>query len=278
MAIEGNQVIVTGTQVPINGSHIGKVYETRTSAMLRNIKNHSEYFECPKLAKAGLNAIINAPLVVGETCYGCLAVANENADAFTAQDMVTLTSLARCLASYLLLHDQLEQLAELVLKDPLTRLHNRRYFEECMDSCWDAWANRGQRFSLVMLDIDHFKEVNDSYGHPFGDFVLREVAGILRASARAQDVVARMGGEEFSLILTDISQEQALSIAERLRRRVEAHDFTLNDERIGVTISLGVASTREDHVSHDALTLDADTSLYAAKGSGRNRVKPNAAA
>lgn len=274
MAIEGNQAIATGASLPVDGSFLGHTFVTRQGGYLHHIEK-SPYFECPKLSSGGILSIVNAPMVVGERCFGCLAIGRRDPEGVGARDVTILGALARCLASYLLLHEQIDKLSELALKDPLTRLHNRRFFEETIAAAWQSWSARGRRFALVIIDIDHFKAINDTYGHPFGDKVLCDVAELLRAEARPQDAVTRMGGEEFALILTDVTQDQALAVAERVRGAVEAHLFEESGNTVRVTISLGVATANSSHSSHDALTLEADTMLYAAKEAGRNRVWPD---
>lgn len=151
--------------------------------------------------------------------------------------------------------------------DGLTRLYNRRVFDISLAQEQARSQRTGSPLCFVMADIDHFKVVNDTYGHPAGDEVLRELAGLLRQGSRNMDIPVRLGGEEFGLLLPGTSLEDAARIAERLRAAVEAHKFPGID---GLTISLGVALYRG---AGSDIALDADQAMYRAKQNGRNRVE-----
>jgi diguanylate cyclase (GGDEF)-like protein len=128
--------------------------------------------------------------------------------------------------------------------------------------------------SLVMFDIDHFKQVNDRFGHPAGDFVLSKLAVVVNECIRAEDTLARYGGEEFALLLRDASEKQAFVCAERIRRVIEITDFTTNGQRIPITSSFGVATfTGTEFSSPEELVEAADQFLYKSKRGGRNRVE-----
>ncbi len=124
-----------------------------------------------------------------------------------------------------------------------------------------------------MLEVDHFKQFNDTFGHPAGDEVLRQLARVLADTRRANDVVARYGGEEFAVILVDTAKFTAAKVAERVRDRVSGHDFSEAAPRAGkLSVSIGVATFPDDGADAEALVRAADTALYAAKRAGRNRV------
>ncbi|MGV0817102.1 diguanylate cyclase [Martelella sp. AMO21009] len=152
--------------------------------------------------------------------------------------------------------------------DALTGVLNRRGFGDRIEVELPVIDNP---VSLVLCDIDHFKSINDLYGHDQGDVVLREVGAVLRQNARKHDIIGRLGGEEFAILMPDTDSEAALQFAERLRAAVEAHHYGLPDGATGVTASFGVA-TREPSESWNALFKNADTRLYVAKRGGRNRV------
>ena len=124
---------------------------------------------------------------------------------------------------------------------------------------------------MVIADIDHFKNINDTHGHTFGDDVICEVARTLQRTARAQDIVARIGGEEFAIIHTNTNHDKALCIAERLRAGIEARRFLSEGEVVPVRLSLGVATSTGPYDSARALMIGADAALYDAKNTGRNR-------
>jgi diguanylate cyclase (GGDEF)-like protein len=162
------------------------------------------------------------------------------------------------------------------LTDELTGLSNRRMFNYLIE----REINRSRRYrrplSLVMIDIDHFKKINDTWGHPVGDLVLRQLGGLMRENFRRLDVPVRYGGEEFAVILPETTLEEAIHFAERFRVTVEKAAFINGRERIPVTISLGVATVGNSPVAEeldaDALLQMADKALYQAKQSGRNRI------
>ncbi|KAA0593957.1 diguanylate cyclase (GGDEF)-like protein [Azospirillum lipoferum] len=154
--------------------------------------------------------------------------------------------------------------------DPLTELPNRRHMIERLEAELCRVGRNGGGFALIMLDIDHFKEVNDAFGHAAGDFVLVETADLLRRNLRGHDLCARWGGEEFLILLPDADQVQAEAVAEKLRQLVAHHPIVHQNHGISVTLSLGVAAYHQGR-SADACIQAADDALYIAKRAGRNR-------
>lgn len=161
-------------------------------------------------------------------------------------------------------NDQLETLAS---TDLLTGLKNRRFFQEKMAEKLLLFQEKQRYFSLLVVDIDHFKSVNDTYGHPIGDLVLGNLAGLLQSVSRGTDVVARYGGEEFVIILSDCEEEQASGIAEEYRSQVASADWG----EYNITVSIGAATVVEED-TEKSLFQRADNALYASKTGGRNRV------
>lgn len=165
------------------------------------------------------------------------------------------------------------RLAEQVGSDPLTGCMNRRSLEATLRADLRQARRRGSTVAAVAVDLDHFKTINDSRGHVVGDVVLQQVAGIFKSTARDTDAVARIGGDEFVIILGDTGWQGALMFAERVRRRVDDSTFGPPGTSLAVTISVGVALARGiDPVSTDMLLKEADVALYRAKTAGRNRV------
>jgi len=160
------------------------------------------------------------------------------------------------------------RLEEASITDGLTGLKNHRAFQESLTYHWQMVQRNGQPLSLIMLDIDYFKQFNDKYGHPAGDELLRQVSAVLRDSARAYDVAARYGGEEFAVLLPNTSLDEAIAAAERLREQIE----TISNRYSSITASFGVACIHLGHSMPATLLYQADHALYAAKRSGRNRV------
>ena len=176
-------------------------------------------------------------------------------------------------------HDNLEenfqrQMYDSALRDGLTKTFNKRYFTDRLHAEF-AFAHRHESpLVLCMMDLDHFKSVNDTYGHLAGDYVLQTLAGLIQASVRAEDVFARYGGEEFAVISRGITVESAIIMGERIRHAVEQHAFGWNNERMPITLSLGLAGLPNPMINSPAeLVAAADEALYDAKHGGRNQVK-----
>ncbi|QSV46779.1 diguanylate cyclase [Geobacter benzoatilyticus] len=167
-----------------------------------------------------------------------------------------------------------DMLRTLSITDPLTHLHNRRHLMEMVEKEFQRASRKGAHLSLIILDIDYFKKVNDTYGHQEGDRVLTILADIVRRRLRSYDLAARYGGEEFVLLLPETPVHEALPIAERLRLEVQEHIFDGSLQGQVITISLGVATYPSPRIeSIDSLFRQADEALYRAKQSGRNRVE-----
>ncbi len=167
-------------------------------------------------------------------------------------------------------------LAEQALTDSLTRLKNRRAFFENGARALAMAQRYVSDLSVILLDIDHFKKINDSYGHQVGDEALIVVANILTELTRTVDTVARIGGEEFAILLPDTNRLGTAVLAERIRKTIEREQFVVTDKIVQITASIGIASFGVDRAqSIDQLLVVADNRLYMAKESGRNRICVN---
>ncbi|MBX5229235.1 PleD family two-component system response regulator [Rhizobium sp. NLR9b] len=177
------------------------------------------------------------------------------------------------------LRASVKQTIELAVTDPLTGLYNRRYLDNHLNALFNRSMARGRPLSVLITDIDRFKQVNDTYGHDGGDEVLREFANRVRSTIRGADLACRHGGEEFVVVMPDTSPEVAAAVAERLRAAVESAPFMLkrSSELLRVTASFGIASRSGAVLTPDQLMKQADLALYEAKNSGRNRVVAAAA-
>ncbi|MFO1137084.1 MAG: PleD family two-component system response regulator [Rhodoblastus sp.] len=171
------------------------------------------------------------------------------------------------------LRNNVEQAIEMAVVDALTGLNNRRYFDMNLASLLDQAAQEAKPLSLLVLDIDFFKKVNDTYGHDAGDEILRALAGRIRRAVRSVDLVCRLGGEEFVIVMPETSIDVAGRVAERVRRAVEAEPFNVKEGQVAVpvTISIGIADRGSD-ANPDFIYKSADKALYESKASGRNRV------
>ena len=169
------------------------------------------------------------------------------------------------------LHIQAAELERQTSEDALTGVFNRRHLDTLLVTEWERALRFGRALTVAMLDVDHFKGVNDRFSHAVGDEVLRVVARILRENTRGVDVVARYGGEEFCLILVETRMDEGTRLCDRLRALVQAHDWSAIRPGLAVTVSIGIAGLHEAEAP-DALLAAADVRLYAAKHAGRNRV------
>jgi diguanylate cyclase (GGDEF)-like protein len=174
--------------------------------------------------------------------------------------------------------DQLEEqyqrsIYESATRDGLTRIFNKKYFLDTLRKEFAYCLRHRVPLSLVMFDIDHFKKINDTYGHPAGDYVLQRVAAKVAETVRQEDLFARYGGEEFALMLRESASDKAIRCAERCRRAVDGAEFVFNGTPIRASISLGVATVLDsDFAQPEDLIAAADKYLYRAKKGGRNRV------
>ena len=177
------------------------------------------------------------------------------------------------------LRDNVQSSIEMAITDALTGLHNRRYMETHLATLVEQAGNRGKPLALMILDIDHFKSINDTYGHDAGDDVLREFATRIRKSIRGIDLACRYGGEEFVIVMPETDLTVAGLVAERLRRAIAGAAFTINNggNSIEVTISVGITTLHHKGEPITDVVKRADKALYRAKNDGRNRVVSAAA-
>ncbi len=164
-----------------------------------------------------------------------------------------------------------EELAILSQTDGLTQLFNRFHWEQCLLAEYKRWSRSQHSSSLVMIDIDNFKNINDSYGHIAGDEVLKHLSGLIRHYVRETDICGRYGGEEFVILLSDTPLKNAYVFAERLRKEVAEAKITYNDIDIKYTISIGLAEIDSNIQSHEVWVERADAALYRSKETGRNK-------
>ena len=165
-----------------------------------------------------------------------------------------------------------EEIYRLTIIDGLTQVYNKRYLLEFLDREMSRCARHGRALSLVLFDIDHFKKINDTYGHLAGDYVLREMAAALKSRIRKEECFARYGGEEFALVLPETGHENTVFLADKLRKIIEQHQFVFEGKHIPATFSAGVCDLEGSHDSALAFIKTADARLYEAKHRGRNQV------
>lgn len=165
------------------------------------------------------------------------------------------------------------QLEELSITDGLTGLYNHRYLMQTLPTEYERAVRYNHSLAFLMLDIDHFKQVNDRFGHPCGDLVLQNISAVLKKNMRKADLIARYGGEEIAMLLFEADSSMALHVAEKLRLMIERHNFLCDGNSLNVTVSIGLAVYPENNIQSWSELLDsADQAVYRAKELGRNKV------
>jgi len=236
---------------------------------------HSEAATCVPRGCA-MNSLICAPINIGGEICGIIHLDSANKGAFTEEDF-EFTNLLACEIAITIQRSFLyARILDISIRDSLTGCFNRRKFDVDIATGVAVSQISNHPLSLLMLDIDHFKNYNDSHGHPKGDKLLQKLATALSSRVRAGDTFYRYGGEEFAVLMTDTDKEIALATANRLRELIEHEVFEgANESQPGgkITISIGVANYPEDALTRSSLLKAADTALYDAKKAGRNQVK-----
>ncbi|MEB3329110.1 MAG: diguanylate cyclase [Candidatus Sericytochromatia bacterium] len=256
-------------QVPVEHGLLGEVARERRPARVDDLA--AEHLDVGVLA--GFRSLLAVPVATDQEVLGVVTVLHRAPRAFdagTARLLDILASQAAVAIKNAQLYRATQQLA---ITDGLTRVYNRRYFEEQLTAELERARRQQLTTSLVVLDVDHFKKFNDTHGHLLGDQVLQGVARILGKSVRETDLVARYGGEEFVVILPDTPAAAAVEVAERIRRNVKSHPFWGRSQApLEVTASVGVCSDVRSVLEAHPMFEQADRCLYQAKAAGRDRV------
>jgi diguanylate cyclase (GGDEF)-like protein len=225
-------------------------------------------------SQAALKSYLTLPLAVEGEIIGCISINSDQPNAFDAQDLQFFSVIGYQMATTLKQFQRFSSVKKEAIYDTLTSLFNRRYLEEKLAVDAQKAFHSSSNLSIIMVDIDHFKKVNDTFGHAAGDKVLHEIASLLKNSLRRQDdTVARYGGEEFVLVLPGAPLEATSTIAERIRQTVANTPIDIGQSQIHLTISLGISNFPIHRAkSKEELVKMADLALYEAKRGGRNRV------
>ena len=253
-----------GRRIAVGSGVLGKVARTGVSALVQNAGPGQLAGVLPES-----RAVLCLPISYGETLLGVLNVESRDENAFAPQDVLILNTLADLLATALHNSFVFRKLQQQSITDGLTGIKTRRFFWEALSSEWKRASRSGRPFSVVLVDLDKFKEVNDSLGHLEGDLVLARVGRLLEQKCRQSNVVARYGGDEFIILMPETGIEQAQVLAERLRLWV-ATDPMLEEHHI--TGSFGVANFPVHGFSMEDLIRVADAGMYVAKHAGGNQV------
>lgn len=253
-----------GKRVPLGAGIMGRVARTQEMALLQTTREPHLQGIFPQS-----RSVLCIPITYGETLLGVLNVESQCEDAFTPPDVLIMNTMADLLATALHNAFVFQKLQQQSITDGLTGLKTRRFFWESLSSEWKRASRSGRPFSVVLIDLDKFKEVNDNLGHLEGDLVLARVGRLLEQKCRQSNVVARYGGDEFIILMPETGVEQAQVLAERLRLWM-ATDPTLSEHQI--TGSFGVASFPVHGFSAEDIIRTADAGMYISKHAGGDRV------
>ena len=258
------------TRIRVGEGIAGTVFAGKKSIISNLGQNDPRFKVFDPNQKSSINSLLCVPLIAKGESIGVINITNKRGDQlFNKQDLEFLEALANQAAIAI----DNAKLYELATKDGLTKLFTHRHFFTLLDTELKRTARYNHVMSVLMMDIDNFKSINDTYGHQVGDKILREVAKVISTTVRKIDMPARYGGEEFAVLLPETSIDGAKIVAEKLRQKVSEIVIELNDStKVSATISIGVASFPDVDGDELALMEQADKALYQAKNNGKNCV------
>lgn len=266
VAIGLSDEITRETRLEVGDSVAGWVVKHRKFLFVKNVEEDEEFLNIKKQnVKAG--TLMCAPLISKDKIMGALNVSKSTPGSFSDNDFELFVNLANQVAIAI----DNARLYRYAVTDEMTKLYNHRYFQQRLDEELLRADRYEDHISLLILDVDHFKHFNDTYGHPEGDRVLKTVARLIEKSIREIDIAARYGGEEFVVICPEKSGTGALVPAERIRKAIEGFDFRINGVHVPITVSVGAACYPDNATTKAELIKKSDTALYYSKENGRNR-------
>ncbi len=266
VAIGLSEEIARDTRLEVGESVAGWVVKNRKPLFVDNVETDPT-FQSIKKKNVRTGTLMSVPLSVKDKILGTLNISKSLPESFTDKDFELFVNLANQAAIAI----DNARLYRYAVTDEMTKLYNHRYFQQRLDEEIQRADRYENHVSLIILDVDHFKKFNDTYGHPEGDRVLKTVARLIEKSVREIDIPARYGGEEFVVICPEKNGEGSLIPAERIRSAIESYDFRINGEHVPITVSLGVCCYPDAASSKAELIQKADAALYFSKANGRNR-------
>lgn len=266
-----HQIILGDTQVNlINIPILQEMRETRMPCVITDTQNDPRWRAIPGMG--WIRSFISAPIVIRGYVAGIINILSATAGSFTPAHSERLMIFAGQAAVAIENAQLFEQAYYLSVTDPLTELTNRRHFFDVFRLEFERAHRYNRTLSVMMIDIDHFKNINDTFGHTVGDLALREIATRIKKTVRTIDIVARFGGEEFIVLMPETSLDEACQVAERVRHSVSNIPIENEAGPVLTTLSIGVAEIHEQSMNMDQLIKCADQALYEAKAAGRDRV------
>jgi diguanylate cyclase (GGDEF)-like protein/PAS domain S-box-containing protein len=261
---------------PLDISFIKQIVEQKSTIYLPDYEGSDIMVGIPEKDRYSfetMHSYLGIPLVQGKKIIGILSAISKNVDAFNQKQIRLLETVASQISITLQNVKMYERMKELAIIDELTGIYNRRFFYLAANKEIERAVRYSKDLSLIIIDIDHYKDVNDHFGHMAGDKVLQKLTQVIQKELRSSDVFSRYGGEEFLILLSDTDGETATSVAERIRATVENLHVKYNEEEISVTVSLGVTQLTAKRNTLQELIAMVDQALYGAKQKGRNRIE-----
>lgn len=256
----------------VNGTINGLPYVKNCKINSSNNKYNLFRFSSSEQNHELENSFLGFPILVNDNPWGAILIERFNNQAFNENDEKLLSLICKALQANMLWHIEYQNMYENAIKDGLTGLLNHKTY---MDRAKEE-IERGRRFQhrlvFLIFDLDKFKRINDTLGHPYGDYVIRTTSNIIKKNVRSIDLVARYGGEEFAVVLVNTNTEAALTVAKRIVKNIEEYNFTMNDNDVKMTISCGLSEYPSDSDQLKDLIQFADEGLYKTKDNGGNDV------
>lgn len=265
----------SGEKVVGDNKLLNEIIEKKHHIVFENLQEHMDEYDRIEGCGCFINgkSWIGIPLISHDNILGVLVLEHSEANIYQETEVnmaIAFASQASIAIENAKLFGEIKLLA---VTDSLSGLNNRRYFFELSEKIYEEAKNDNKTLSVIMLDVDHFKSVNDKYGHDVGDIVLKSVADVCKANLRKEDVLGRYGGEEFCITLNNTNLKEAEQVASRIRASIENLQIEINNIVVKITASLGVNQLRPNHSDFRQILTEADRALYVAKDNGRNRVE-----